>query len=99
MVTEDVIYSSRRFGSIKISEKTLTDLATIPWYLRWAYSRSGKLKDAAIIHDAMLQSGLYTRLQCDQVLKDAMFDTGIHIFHVYVIYSGVRIYAKFKGLE
>lgn len=99
-VTNKAIFKSKIVGDVLVQledRELTTDLTTVPWFARWIYSKSGKYKDAAIIHDAMLQSGKYTRRQCDLVFKEAMQDAGIHPVNVAVLYGSTRLYAKVKG--
>ena len=98
-VAENQTFESSELGRVlHIRTGTKTDLATVPWYLRWAYSNSGKIKDAAIIHDAALATPSYTRKEADRLFKEALLDTGVNKINSQILYFGVRIYAKFNGL-
>ena len=97
-VIQDNYYRSNIVGIVKIERGLITDLASVPWFARWIYSRSGKHKDAAIIHDAMLsQHRRYTRKQADQVFKEALQDIKLNKLSICILYLAVRLNAFFWG--
>ena len=93
-VIKNTFFYSSIAGIISIKKGQLTDLATIPWFARWLYSRSGPHKDAAIIHDTMLSQG-YTRTLSDLVFREALQDSNVSALHVSILYSFVKFYTLF----
>ncbi len=98
-VNEWNYFHSSIVGTVTIRKGQLTDLASIPWFARWLYARSGPHKDAAIIHDIMLQQQKYTRKQADQVFKEALIDSGISRINTTVLYAAVRLYGFFSQVK
>ena len=43
-------------GAVVVPAGFITDGATIPWFLRWMFSPTGKYFGAAIVHDCALES-------------------------------------------
>lgn len=49
-----------------------SDGASIPWFMRWAFSPMGPWAPAAILHDFLLSLGVHTRKYCAQQFYRAM---------------------------
>lgn len=70
-----------------------TDLASIPWFLRWAFSPSGRWQRAAVFHDRGCEQAANPE---DRHFADVMFRNmcrhdGVGSFMAWVLYWGVRI--------
>ena len=67
-----------------------TDLMSIPWYLRWVYSKSGPGSDASGFHDRMCE----LKASCGFTSEEAHY-----AFYIIMLYCGVNeTEAKLKYL-
>jgi hypothetical protein len=69
----------------------LTDLASIPWWLRWLFSVNGKHRSAAILHDYLFTVQIYDREQTDALFMKAMEWSGVRATQRFALHAGVRI--------
>lgn len=67
-----------------------TDLASIPWPLRWLFNRNGPSRKPAVFHDDMYRQRLHTRKYCDQVFRAALIARGVSKWKAQTYYLGVR---------
>jgi hypothetical protein len=68
-----------------------TDFASIPRFLWAIYPPAGKWGKAAVVHDWLYASGDRTRLECDEIFKDAMEILGVPWLRRQVMYRAVRL--------
>lgn len=70
-----------------------TDLASIPWYLRWlpGFSPTGLHRLAAILHDYLYTVQDRTRAEADALFLEAMEACGVGPVLRKSLYAGVRI--------
>lgn len=93
-VVNDVSYSWTDEDQIDhtytVEAGTKTDLASIPWCLRWIFSRTGKSRKPAVFHDDMYSKKWRTRKECDLMLKQMLIERGMGWFAAQNYYLGVR---------
>jgi hypothetical protein len=83
--------------SFLVPAGVLTDLASIPWFLRWLFPIVGASILAAIIHDALYRNtyidstGEITRREADAILLAIMRDSGVSWGQRWAMWAGVRI--------
>lgn len=91
-------YSPTLEEKIVVPAKFDTDFASIPWFLRWWLSPTGKVRRAAVIHDflywyrkTLAEGGVdVTRKLADRLFLQAMEAAGMGRVR-YIYYAGVRI--------
>lgn len=85
-----------------------TDLASVPWWIRWLLPPNGKYGKAAVIHDYLCTYrqvmvngvGVYiTRAQCDAIFFEAMTVLKVPAWQKYPMYLAVRAYANTTGID
>ena len=78
---------------IRVPEGFVTDFASIPrFFWRMWPPVGGDYDKAAVVHDYLYDNpGDRTRVECDDVLKDAMETLGVGRFTRFCIYRGVRL--------
>lgn len=94
-VVNDTIYTWTDDPSLiekwyKVPAGSTTDLASIPWCLRWLFSRTGKSRKPAVFHDHMYGKKWRTRKECDLMLKQMLRERGMSWFAAQHYYLGVR---------
>lgn len=95
-VMQTCVFESNYLGrAIPVHLGTETDLTTVPWYLRWIISRSGDTKDAAVLHDSMLITGLDSRKTCAKVMHEAMIATNVNPIKARLVYAAIRFNDQF----
>lgn len=77
--------------SVVIPRGFACDLGSIPWYLRWAFSPSGKAARAFVYHDAAYRCHIGTRFQADALLREVCVLDGVHKITTWLLWAGVRI--------
>lgn len=89
-VVDPVIYVDDAREVIAVPAGFTTDLASVP-RLFWAIIPPfGKYDGAAIVHDYLYSTQIYTRAKSDGILLEAMKAEGVSAFERWVIYSAVR---------
>lgn len=69
----------------------LTDLASIPKFLRNIFDPNGYAREPAVLHDWNYRTHLMTRAQCDQLLHDSLIACGESKTVAWCYKSGVRL--------
>lgn len=68
-----------------------TDFASVP-RIPFAYLFfGGEFEEAAVIHDYLYRHGTVTRKVADQILQEAMIESGYEPYYAQYVYYGVRI--------
>lgn len=78
--------------TVTVPKGFVTDFASIPWPLRlWFRPHDSRWSKAALIHDHVCRSSMYSR-----ALADLLFLEGMHILGAgwrrWLFYSGVKFY-------
>ena len=90
---------------ITVPAGMLTDLASVPWFARWAVSRVGRHLEAAIVHDFLYVARKWDddpaeraakRKFADQVMRAAMDKAGVNGIACFLIYVAVRAFGGFR---
>ena len=92
-------YSPRLKKVVHVPKGFITDFASIPRPL-WIIAGSpatGKHRRASIIHDYLLVSKEYPRIDCDKVFYEACRLDGVSWFKSKLLYAGLRTYATLLG--
>jgi hypothetical protein len=63
----------------------VTDLTSIPWFMRWLFSPAGRYAKAAVIHDMLYQRGLCSRLVADAIMWEGMLALDLLIVYDQVL--------------
>ena len=74
VMLEALVYTTSRkhHHTIAVPRGFITDLASIPAIFRSFYNRNGKSRKAAVIHDYLYCSQLYSRSESDDIFLEAM---------------------------
>lgn len=67
-----------------------TDLASIPFFLRFMFSQTGRSRKPAVFHDHMYQNRWETRKVCDRAFYIGLRERGVSKFAAKMYYWGVR---------
>jgi hypothetical protein len=94
-VYEDCYY--RGSFEYMVPARTLTDLASIPFFLRWLYSRTGRSRKPAVFHDHMYGRKWRTRKKCDDSLKEMLLHRGSWRVTASSMKIGVRLGGWTRG--
>lgn len=98
-------YSDLFRGVFVVPVGTETDLASIPWFFRRIFPKSGKYNPAAVLHDAgyhgklMTETGQRVNLikpLCDQLFLEAMEVAGVGEKIRKMFYEAVARFGKQK---
>ena len=68
----------------------VTDMLSIPRFLWSIVSPTGQGGKAGVLHDWLLSTGDYTRLQCADYFLEALLSLGVHEIQAESMYNGVR---------
>src|SRR3989304_8532658 len=79
LLIDDLIFYSKKYNRIFIAPRgTQTDLASIPWFIQFIFSKVGKYDRAAVIHDGGYGNYLVTedgdRIFCIKKISDNLFN-------------------------
>jgi len=85
------------FFSFEVPAGFHTDLASIPWWLRWLCPKFGPWDVATIIHDYLCVKKPCSRFLADAVFREKMADFDVPLWRRVLMYYGVRIYAVLTG--
>lgn len=67
-----------------------TDLASVPWFLRWLLNRNGKEREPAVLHDYLYRTRKLPRDEADALFRDALKANGVGPVWRAMYWSGVR---------
>lgn len=105
-IAKPISYRTHAGDLITVPAGMVTDLASIPSFVSPILPPDGPWSQAAVFHDLCYASkgafewrthaghtraAPYSRLECDQLLRDAMSDLGISGWRNWSIYEGVRL--------
>ncbi|RFB04636.1 DUF1353 domain-containing protein [Parvularcula marina] len=76
--------------SLTVSQRYVTDFASIPVYAGWFVSPFGKHSEASVVHDYLYSIGGLTRREVDALLYAEMRKSGVDPFRAALVYSSVR---------
>lgn len=94
--------------SVNVPVGYRTDLASVPWWIRWLLPPNGKYGKAAVIHDYICSyrtvnvNGInvyVTRKQGDLIFLEAMGVLKVPAWQKWTIFCAVRAYAIAKGID
>lgn len=90
-----LLWKSLDGTAVEVPSGFKTDYASIPKFLRsYIDQDSGKMRDAAVIHDYMYAVALFSREQCDDYFKEAMRDLGMRRGKAWVAWAAVRMFGS-----
>lgn len=74
----------------------VTDLATVPWYLRWFVPAYGRHSLAALLHDHLLENGArltppVDRVQADDLFLAALRDLEVPLVRRHLMWAAVNL--------
>ena len=82
---------------IRVAKGTITDLATVPWCLRWLVPQMGRYNPATVLHDHLCRRKDCRRFLADAIFREAMAVLKVPLWRRVMMYYGVRIYAVLTG--
>jgi len=68
-----------------------TDLGSIPRALQGIFPKDGKAMFAYILHDYLYQVGMFSRLDSDEILEEAMGSLGVSWWRRKAVKFGLRV--------
>ena len=92
VVLSPVIYRIGDTLKVRIEAGTVTDLTSVPWFLRSIVGRWGRHGRAAVVHDALYGMQTLSRLQCDGIMRQIMEEDGSPYWVRVLIYRGLRLF-------
>lgn len=87
-VANDFTYEGSSF--VRVPAGTRTDLASIPRFMRSIFSRTGRSRKPAVVHDHLYGKQWETRKICDQLFREMLISRGYSRFQAGIYYAGVR---------
>lgn len=80
------------FFQITVPNGFTTDLASVPRWLAWLYSPTGRHQQAAVFHDYMYATCNTSRYEADAVFRIIMIRSGVSRWRALTIYLAVRAF-------
>jgi len=74
---------------ITVPADFLTDFASIPRIFHWLYSPTGPWGKAAVIHDYLYQTGIFTKRVADAIFYDGMLASGVPWWRRWIMFKAV----------
>jgi len=81
--------------TIVVPPHFVTDLASIPRLFWNILPPFGKYTEAAVIHDWIYRTHMFTRPICDAILLQGMGICGVPVWQRWIIYLNVRVFGWF----
>ena len=104
-LTQELVYYSEYLQqTVIVPIGFFTDLASVPWFFRWAIPVStGKNRRAAVVHDwlcreANQQRHFITQAGADRVFREALAVCNVNPAGQWAMWVPVRAYQAIKGL-
>jgi len=98
-IVGNLVFFYKRTGltmKFEVPDGTVTDFASVPWFLQWLCSPFGEWNKAAILHDHLCNlctAGEFDRFQADAIFRFAMKLEGVPLWRRVSMYYAVRCYA------
>lgn len=91
MLHRDLVFYSDILGCpIRVPAKFVTDYASVPRWIPFAFALlGGKGDEAAVVHDWLYSTQKYTREVADKVFEEALIALGYSAMTVSLMYTGV----------
>ena len=92
-LTQPITYVTPGGDSYTAPAGMRTNFASVPFFLTWAVSRSGRHNKAAVIHDLLWRranDGQLDRRVADEVFRDALGQLGMSWLRRWMMWTGVR---------
>ena len=80
---------------ISVPEGFITDFASVPRPFQGIFPKSGRYRDAAVVHDFLYKNKgfeTYSRKDADRIFSQAMADLGVSWWRRATIYRAVRLF-------
>jgi hypothetical protein len=81
---------------VHVAKGEVTDLGSVPWYLRWAVKKRGKWDQANAMHDQLYAEKAVPRIVSDILWLQAMEVLGEPRFSRWVAFLGVRCFGWYR---
>jgi len=90
-VVKKLTYITSLFDIIEVPENFITDFASIPRIFWTIFGHpAGEYAPAAVIHDYLYYTQIYTRKKSDQIFLEAMKYYGVAAWKRIIMYRAVR---------
>jgi hypothetical protein len=89
----------KNYPALIVPRGYITDMASIPRLLWALYSPFGRYGNAAILHDFLYSSEMFSRPVCDGLFRYAMAVSGVNIIRRNIMYWAVRRFGGFVWLN
>jgi hypothetical protein len=93
ILTQPFMYCDNVNGYVTAPKDFDSDLASIPESVQSLVPKVGTYDAAALIHDWLYATMLFSKTECDNIFLRAMKDAGVSYFKRYTIYWAVRLFA------
>ncbi len=96
VISKGFAYIAKDGKRYEIMPNTYTDFASIPWYMRWLISRTGRHGKPSVMHDCLTSCGMYnvvSRKKADMLYEEALEVVGDWKIKRKAMYSGLRVFA------
>lgn len=91
-------------GEVRVEPRDLpsTDLASIPWFVRWFASAHGRHTPAALLHDHLVRNGAHlsppvTRVDADRRFLEALAGLDVPAVRRYVMWGAVTFATRWRS--
>jgi len=81
--------SSDDKNNVQVPAGFVSDLASLPWFVRPLLSKLGRHQRGAILHDWLYRNKLHDKAWCDEQFKLAMVEDGVVYWRRKVIMTGL----------
>lgn len=99
---EDYSHTVSELTRVTVPYGFVTNFGTIPPFARWLI-RPSEMREASVVHDYLCGEGIglkkSTRWIADCILLEDLRKQGMGRFKRYVIFTSLRVYAMYKGIE
>jgi len=77
---------------VRIPKGFLTDLASVPWPLRWLMNPKGPQQESFAMHDYLYTLAGCSRWLADSLMRQAMADQNAPVFRRIIVFYLVRLF-------
>ena len=90
---ELVYYIDKEGGEkIVVPKGFITDLASVPWPASLIIPKSGRFNSAAVLHDFLYFTKLFSRKKSDLIFYQAMQVLGVPLLKRWLMHKSVRLF-------
>lgn len=82
---------------VEPSDLPMTDLASVPWFLRWFVPRYGRHTLPALLHDWQYDNEIVSREEADMIFNESLASSGVPLVRRNLMTAAVLLFTRLRS--